>query len=277
MNCASSTGPAEALCRNFSQLDDGVDWYNACDAAFRLPMQRLLVVDGDGGTRQLVVRGLGAACQVTWVATTREARRLLRRYLPHFVILEARLPDRAGFDLMAALKRRCPRAPIVLVTASRSEAARAAAFRRGATEVLVKPVSAADLRDRVLSMLAPAPGVDDTDVRVKRAARYVDEHYADPLRLETVAKAVGMSLYALSRAFKPVLNVSFSQYRRQVRVARAQELLAGHAYSITEVAHGVGYDLAYFDRVFRHETGVCPTEYRRRLLAPQAAERVASA
>jgi YesN/AraC family two-component response regulator len=239
-------------------------------------MQRLLLVDSDSGLRHVVTRTLSAACEVTAVATAREARHLLRRYLPHIVIVEGRLPDGAGLDLIAALQRRCPRAPVVLVSASHSAAARAEAFRRGVTEHLVKPVSAAALRETVLSMLAPAPGVDDTDVRVKRAARYVDEHYADPLRLETVAKAVGMSRYGLSRAFKPVLNVSFSRYRRQVRVARAQALLEDHAASITEVARAVGYDLAYFDRVFRQETGDSPTEYRRRLVHA-AAERIASA
>jgi YesN/AraC family two-component response regulator len=228
-------------------------------------MQRLLLVDGDGGTRQLLARSLSSLCEVTSVATARDARRLLRTYLPHLVVLDARLPDGSGLELLTLLKRRCPRAAIVLVTASRSQATRADAFRRGATEHLVKPVSPAELRQVVLSMLVPAPGVDDADVRVRRAARYVEEHYADPLRLETVARAVGMSLYALSRAFRPILNVSFSQYRRRVRVAHARRLLADHASSVTEVAHSVGYDLAYFDRVFRQETGISPTEYRRRV------------
>lgn len=115
--------------------------------------------------------------------------------------------------------------------------------------------------------------VSEVDVRVRRAARYVEQHYAEPLRLETVANAVGMSLYALSRAFKPAFDVNFSQYRRRVRVARARRLLGDRAQSVTEVAHGVGYDLAYFDRIFRQETGYSPTEYRRRRRVQPTARR----
>jgi AraC family transcriptional regulator of adaptative response / methylphosphotriester-DNA alkyltransferase methyltransferase len=98
---------------------------------------------------------------------------------------------------------------------------------------------------------------------VLRAARYVEEHYAEPLCLETVADAVGMSRYSLSRAFKPTLNVNFSQYRRLVRVAKARRLLASGPRSVTDIAKSVGYNLAYFDRVFRQETGISPTKYRK--------------
>jgi AraC-like DNA-binding protein len=143
------------------------------------------------------------------------------------------------------------------------------AFRRGAAVFLMKPLSAAELRRSALSGLAlplARPG-SQAPVHwaacVQRAARYIEDHYAEPLCLQTVADAVGMSRYALSRAFKPILNVNFSQYRRLVRVVKARRLLATEPRSVTEIAKAVGYDLAYFDRVFRQETGTSPTKYRK--------------
>jgi AraC-like DNA-binding protein len=145
----------------------------------------------------------------------------------------------------------------------------AEAFRRGAVDFFTKPLSAAELRRSALSELArplARPGARAPvhwAACVQRAARYIEQHYAEPLRLETVADAVGMSRYELSRAFKPILNVNFSQYRRLVRVVTARRLLATEPRSVTDIAKAVGYDLAYFDRVFRQETGISPTKYRK--------------
>ncbi len=231
-------------------------------------MHRLLLVDGDPTTLQFVVRSLNSVGEVMCMATGREARQRFGRCRPDLAILEARLPDGSGLDLLVELKKRCPRLPVVIVATSGSPAMRAEAFRRGAADFLAKPMSAAEWRRSVLAQLAlslarvvsRAPAGAAASVR--RAARYVEEHYAEPLRLETVADAVGMSRYSLSRAFKPTLNVTFSQYRRLVRVAKARRLLATQPRSVTEIAKGVGYDLAYFDRIFRKETGTSPTGYR---------------
>jgi AraC-like DNA-binding protein len=135
--------------------------------------------------------------------------------------------------------------------------------------LLTKRLSAAERHRSALSELALSLARPESRAPVhwaacvQRAARYIDEHYAEPLRLETVADAVGMSRYELSRAFKPTLNVHFSRYRRLVRVVKARQLLATGPRSVTEIAKAVGYDLAYFDRVFRQETGISPTKYRK--------------
>jgi YesN/AraC family two-component response regulator len=232
-------------------------------------MQRLLFVDSDRTTREFVARSLNRVGEVTCAATAREARQQLGRCRPDLAILEARLLDGSGLDLLVELQKRCPWLPVVIVATSGSQGVCAEAFRRGAADFLMKPVSAADLRRSVVSELALAlaragsPAPVHRAACVQRAARYVEDHYAEPLRLETVADAVGMSPYSLSRAFKSTLNVNFNHFRRLVRVAKARQLLATGPRSVTEIAKAVGYGLAYFDRVFRQATGISPTTYRR--------------
>jgi CheY-like chemotaxis protein len=75
-------------------------------------MHRLLLVDGDPATRQFVARALNGVGEVTRAATAREARQRFARCRPDLAILEARLPDGSGLDLLVELRRHWPRLPV---------------------------------------------------------------------------------------------------------------------------------------------------------------------
>jgi len=67
----------------------------------------------------------------------------------------------------------------------------------------------------------------------------------------------------ISRRFREVVGVSFSDYLQNCRLQRACSLLTGTDAAIQDIAASVGYrDAAYFSRVFRRFTGISPSEYR---------------
>lgn len=95
------------------------------------------------------------------------------------------------------------------------------------------------------------------------ARRYLEEHYSEDIRLEDLAKKTGFSTGYFSRLFKTRVGKSFVQYKTEIRIRRAMEILCRRDKTVTSVAMAVGYnDVTYFIRAFKECTGMTPMEYR---------------
>lgn len=94
------------------------------------------------------------------------------------------------------------------------------------------------------------------------AVRFIDEHYAEPLQLSTVAEHCGVSTGHMSRLFSEHLGSRFSDYLNSVRLDVARRLLTDGSRSIKETSYAVGYhDPNYFSRIFKKYTGRSPSSY----------------
>lgn len=103
------------------------------------------------------------------------------------------------------------------------------------------------------------------DSIVKRTKAYILENYSkEGLGLKEVARAMRLSPYYLARLFKSSEGMSVGRYIREVRIARAKELLESTDLPVIEVALEVGYsDPAQFSKVFKQKTGLAPSQYRK--------------
>lgn len=96
-----------------------------------------------------------------------------------------------------------------------------------------------------------------------RTRIYLDRHYLEPLTLDGIAQAMGVSKYHLDRVFLKTMNCTPIQYVIRRRMARAQTLLASTRDTIQHIAAQCGYDnYNYFTVLFRKTTGKTPREYR---------------
>jgi AraC-like DNA-binding protein len=77
--------------------------------------------------------------------------------------------------------------------------------------------------------------------RVAGAIAWVKEHFAEPLRIEALAKRVHMSPSALHSHFKAVTAMSPIQYQKRLRLQEARRLLLAGAASAEAVAYDIGY------------------------------------
>ena len=95
---------------------------------------------------------------------------------------------------------------------------------------------------------------------------YIQEHSAENLSLESVAKAVGVGKSHLSHLFSQKLKINFRRYLNTIRVEKACILLQESENSIKEVCFECGFDSTRtFHRVFLEEQKVTPGEYRERM------------
>ena len=100
---------------------------------------------------------------------------------------------------------------------------------------------------------------------VAKAIWFIELHSSDPIDLEVIAAAAGVSRFHLTRAFGEVTGYSVMRYLRARRMSEAARLLADGASDILGVALSVGYGShEAFTRAFRDQFGTTPDGVRAR-------------
>ena len=101
------------------------------------------------------------------------------------------------------------------------------------------------------------------EVLLGNALQYMQEHLAENMTRDVVARNAGLSPSHFSHLMRAKLNSSFTDLLTQYRVDRAMQLLTRTADSIAEIALACGFpDQSYFTKVFKRRTGRTPLAYR---------------
>lgn len=102
-------------------------------------------------------------------------------------------------------------------------------------------------------------------IRLKKMLEYIHEHYAEPVTLEDIAKAAGISGRECTRNFQNGIRMSPVAYLIKYRIEKAQEMLCMNDQSVTEVGLRTGFnDSSYFARMFKRYTGETPKKYQQK-------------
>ncbi|MGI9487808.1 MAG: ActR/PrrA/RegA family redox response regulator transcription factor [Geminicoccaceae bacterium] len=108
--------------------------------------RKLLVVDDDAPLRRSLTRALERRGFVVLPAEgLAEGRMLAREHRPEFAVLDMRLAEGSGLDLLKTLREARPEIRIVIVTGYGNIATAVAAIKAGAADYLAKPVDADDV------------------------------------------------------------------------------------------------------------------------------------
>jgi AraC-like DNA-binding protein len=95
--------------------------------------------------------------------------------------------------------------------------------------------------------------------RIARAIRWLNDHFTDPLRVEALAKHVGLSPSAFHLHFKNVTALSPLQYQKRLRLQEARRLMLGDGIDAAEAAFRVGYESpSQFGREYLRMFGSSP-------------------
>lgn len=114
-----------------------------------------LVIDDEASIRTALHRLLtGLGHEVISAATAAEAIAELRRRKISCILLDVRLPDGAGPDLVPTILREEPNVAILMLTAVNDAHTAALCMQRGAMDYLVKPVDLQDLERAIHRALA---------------------------------------------------------------------------------------------------------------------------
>ncbi len=102
----------------------------------------ILIVEDDPGLRQMLTWELGdLGYRVSAAKDCGEALDLASRRSFEVALLDFRLPDGTGLDLLAALRSLWPALPVIMISALAGAEVQAQARRLGAARFLSKPAS----------------------------------------------------------------------------------------------------------------------------------------
>ena len=95
------------------------------------------------------------------------------------------------------------------------------------------------------------------------AVEYIQTHYGRRLKIESLARKCGLSVYQFERRMKRVFRLTAGQFIIKTRTQMACELLRSTSTSIVDIALKCGFsDQSAFTRQFKVTTGMTPTQYR---------------
>jgi YesN/AraC family two-component response regulator len=99
------------------------------------------------------------------------------------------------------------------------------------------------------------------DPRIKTAIRYITDHYAEPMHITQVARAVSLNPVYFGVLFKKETQMAFRDYLNMIRLNQAEDMLRTGEWNVTEVALRCGFgDVFYFSRLYKKHKGVPPSK-----------------
>ena len=174
-----------------------------------LPADRsLLIVEDDRSFLQRLAKALESrGFDVTTAESVAEGLRQVERAAPAFAVVDMRLGDGNGIDVITALKRRRPEARGIVLTGYGNIATAVNAVKIGAVDYLAKP---ADADEIAAALLAPEG---------RSAEPPLNPMSADRIRWEHINR-----IYGLCQR-----NVSETARRLRMHRRTLQRILAKHA------------------------------------------------
>ena len=157
---------------------------------------KILVVDDELGPREALRMILRDDYRVFTADCGRQALSYLDGSEFDLVILDIRMPDINGIDLLAEVKRKAPETEVVMITAYASVDTATNALRKGALDYLTKPFDSSSVKEAVekgLSRRTTTTAIRDrlSDLQVvneslkeeiERAYNNIQEHYLETVR-----------------------------------------------------------------------------------------------
>lgn len=122
--------------------------------------------------------------------------------------------------------------------------------------------------------IAGNAGEKDGNLYVRKAVEFIQNNYADSVRVKDIADYVGVNRSYLYTLFQDNLQLSPKEYLTNFRLTRAAELLQLTDLSVETVAMSCGYqDALGFSKIFKAKMGITPSAYRKENTAWQETKR----
>jgi len=95
--------------------------------------------------------------------------------------------------------------------------------------------------------------------RIARAIERLRKDFDQPLRIDDIARELGMSVSGFHHHFKAVTAMSPLQFQKQMRLQEARRLMLGEGLDAASAGYRVGYnDASHFNREYKKLFGVPP-------------------
>lgn len=185
------------------------------------------------------------------------------------VILDVRLPDSRGTEILKRIKCSHPKLGVIILTGFGSKQVVIDALQGDADEYLEKPLNIEKTEAAITKLLKRArwpSGIEaeNLESRMEKVKIFLQRNIHKKVNLKDVAEIVNLSPKYLSRLFKEKTGKKFKDYKIEVKIRQAKKWLKETGYSIDKISFSLGYlNEESFIRIFKKYTGETPGSYRR--------------
>jgi len=93
--------------------------------------------------------------------------------------------------------------------------------------------------------------------------QYIDEHFSEPITLDTLAQMVHINKYHLVRTFQKEYGITPINYLIERRLEESRFMLKNTNYSASQIVSLLGFSSSsYFSQCFRRKEHMSPSQYR---------------
>ncbi|NWF07305.1 GlxA family transcriptional regulator [Pseudomonas salomonii] len=106
------------------------------------------------------------------------------------------------------------------------------------------------------------------DGEILRVQHWLEQHFAQALVIDDVARRFGFGVRNFKRRFKEATGYTPVGYVQTLRLERAKQMLESTRMTLESITYAVGYeDSNSFRRLFQQRVGMLPAAYRKKFLA----------
>ena len=106
------------------------------------------------------------------------------------------------------------------------------------------------------------------DGEILRVQHWLEQHFAQALVIDDVARRFGFGVRNFKRRFKEATGYTPIAYVQTLRLERAKQMLESTRMTLESITYAVGYeDSNSFRRLFQQRVGMLPVAYRKKFLS----------
>lgn len=234
-------------------------------------MKTILIVEDEMRTREGLARLINKVdmgCTVVETAENGyEGLQMITRLEPDIVIADIQMPKMDGLKMIEQARELGAECVFVILSGySEFEYARRG-LQLGVKDYLLKPVTIGVVKELLAKLIGDEVEKEENQDKeyskiVQGMLEAVEKNCGMSLGLESFAEKYRMTPEYISNLFAREVGISFSNYKKKVRIEKAEMLLLTTDMKVYEVACAVGYpDQKYFSRVFKEYTGVSAKQF----------------
>jgi len=246
----------------------------------------LLVVEDNTEILHHLKYSLGQSYNIITATNGSEGITRACQSFPDLIISDIRMPVQDGLSLCETLKKDLTTShiPIILLTASATDSDKIKGLACGADAYITKPFSQVELKLRIENLLQVkktlhayfSKNIDSETIRKSEISKedqgFLDQLVAfitdniedDRMDVQQMMTAVNVSRPTLHNKLKSLTGLSASQFKKQIKMQKAKQLLEEGHRNISQLAYQLGYKYPNnFSKDFKKWYGVTPKNFRK--------------